>query len=162
LSGNDRGLEDVEMHLLAQWMLREHGPDDRLYLREALHDLPSKGGPWGYSYVLIDCPPRLSTACINALAASDFLLIPVLLDATSARSVPNLLRMVRRLRAPHLFPDLNVLGIVANRVQLRIGVPIRQAADVWNQLPAVCNMAWGEPVHYFNTMVPNDNEFARA
>jgi cellulose biosynthesis protein BcsQ len=94
----DVGLEDVEMRLMAEWMFRQNGPDVRLRLRAALHEEALKDK--GYGYVLIDCPPRLSTACINALAASDFFLIPVLPDAVSARAVPNLLRTLTRLRAP--------------------------------------------------------------
>ena len=98
-------LEEVEMRLMIEWMIRERKSDIRLYLREALHSLPSQQT---YDYVLLDCPPRLTTACINALAASDYILIPVLPDTTSTRSVAHLLRSLRQLQPvlPFLFPIL--------------------------------------------------------
>jgi cellulose biosynthesis protein BcsQ len=155
----DIGLEDVEMRLMAEWMFRPAG-DVRLRLREALHDLRLKEK--GYHYVLIDCPPRLSTACINALAACDFFLVPVLLDATSGRSVPNLLRNLHRLRAPTIFPHLNCLGIVANEVSLRNGELIARQAETWKALPAVCRAAWESDVHLFKAMVPHSGKVATA
>lgn len=156
----DIGLEDVEMRLMAEWMFREKAPDVRLRLREALHDLSLKEN--GYRYVLIDCPPRLSTACINALAASDFFFVPVLLDATSARSVPNLLRTLRRLHASALFPHLSCMGVVANEVTFRGEQPIVREATTWKALPVVCREAWGSDVHMFRTMVPDSGRIAEA
>jgi cellulose biosynthesis protein BcsQ len=156
----DIGLEDVEMRLMAEWMFRQTGPDVRLRLREALHDLGLKEK--GYRYVLIDCPPRLSTACINALGASDFFLIPVILDATSARSVPNLFRTLCQLRAAAIFPHLRCLGIVANGVTVRRGQPIGREAATWEKLPIVCKEAWGRDVHLFRTMVPRSGRIPEA
>jgi cellulose biosynthesis protein BcsQ len=158
----DISLEEVELRLMANWMLDRDGPDVRLFLREALHNVRSHDKEWGYDYVVIDCPPRLSTACINALAASDFVLVPVLLDATSARSVPLLLRMLGRLRRPDLFPDLKCLGIVANRVQFITGDPIKRMERVWKALPSVCAAAWEANVHLFRTMIPESGVFGEA
>ena len=112
--------------------------------------------------VLIDCPPRLSTACINALAASDFILVPVLPDATSARSVPNLLRTLKRLRSEAIFPHLNVLGVVANGVKFYADRPIAQQAETWSELPAPCRAAWGSDVYQFKTNIPLSQKFATS
>jgi cellulose biosynthesis protein BcsQ len=70
----DSSLEDAEMRLMAEWMFRTEASDIRLFLREALHDVNLQAR--GFDYVLIDCPPRLSTACVNALAACDLLNSP--------------------------------------------------------------------------------------
>src|SRR5262245_41946837 len=88
-------LEETESRLLAEWTVQQDGRDIRLLLREALHAAEMSGK---FDCVLLDCPPRLTTACINAVAASDYVLIPVVLDALSARSVPELLRSLQRLR----------------------------------------------------------------
>ena len=40
-----------------------------------------------YDFVLFDCPPRLTTACVNALGCSDFLLVPVLLEQGSVEAL---------------------------------------------------------------------------
>jgi cellulose biosynthesis protein BcsQ len=153
-------LEDVEMRLMAEWMFRRTGPDVRLSLREALHDdlLQQQG----YRYVLIDCPPRLSTACINALAACDFFLVPVLLDATSARAVPNLFRTLRRLRSNSLFPDLKCLGVVANEIKLWGGKLVKHQAEIWKQLLIPSRVAWETNLHLFDGMVPHSKAFADA
>ena len=160
LSLDDRSLEDVELRLMAEWMFRRTGPDVRLALREALHDLHLQQR--GYRYVLIDCPPRLSTAFINALAASDFLLVPVLLDGTSTRSVTNLFRTVRRLRSPKIFPHLTCLGVVANGVKLFSEKLIKQQAEIWDEMLAAYREAWGSPLHLFETMIPHSQRFADA
>ena len=147
-------LEEVEMRLMIEWMIRERKSDIRLYLREALHSLPSHHT---YDYVLLDCPPRLTTACINALAASDYILIPVLPDTTSTRSVAHLLRTLKQLQP--VLPELEVLGILANRVSLRQDKPILQHAEAWQHLEAGARGIWRQSLPFLNTMIPNDNEF---
>jgi len=151
-------LEDVEMRLMAEWMFRRNGPDVRLVLREALHNLEFQKR--GYRYVLIDCPPRISTACVNALAACDFFLLPVLLDATSARAVPNLFRTLRRLRLETIFPHLRCLGVIGNGVKYFGGKLIKQQAETWGELPAAYREAWGSVVHLFETSIPHNQRFA--
>jgi cellulose biosynthesis protein BcsQ len=149
----ESGLEDVEMRLMAEWMLRPTGSDVRLALREALHDFQLQQR--GYRYVLIDCPARLSTACINALAASDFILVPVLLDATSARSAPSLLGTLRRLRSEKLFPHLRCLGVVANNVDILNDRLIAREARIWKDLPSPCRAVWEDSVYLFETHIPH-------
>ena len=151
-------LEDVEMRLMAGWMFRREGPDVRLFLREALHALELKEA--GYRYVLIDCPPRITTACINALAACDFFLLPVLLDATSARAVPNLFRTLRRLRSDKVFPHLRCLGVLANAVKIVGEKLVRQQAGTWEELSTNDPRAWGSSTYLFETMVPHSPRFA--
>ena len=114
-----------------------------------------------FDYVLLDCPPRLSTACVNALAASDFALIPVLLDTTSAQSVPNLLRKLRRLRGGVL-AQLGVLGVVANRVKLIGGALKNAEAAVWDEMRRPCVEAWEGPVHFFATAIKESSAVAEA
>ena len=50
---------------MVEWLPARRRPDPRFFLREALHD---PGLDFGY--VLLDCPPRLTTACVAALAAA--------------------------------------------------------------------------------------------
>lgn len=151
-------LENVEMRLMAEWMFRQTGTDVRLSLREALHDEHLQKE--GYRYVLIDCPPRLSTACINALAACDFFLLPVLLDGIAARAVPNVFRTLHRLRTASIFPQLNCLGVLANEVKFFGEKLIRQQADIWDEFPTAYKQAWGSNVHLFRTKLPHSQHFS--
>jgi cellulose biosynthesis protein BcsQ len=161
LHGCEKGdnLEDAEMHLLAEWLTNLAGPDIRLSLRNALHSPLIQER---FDYVLLDCPPRLSTACINALAASDFAIIPVMLDYTSANSAHNLLRKLRRLRERQVLSELRVLGVLANRVTFYRGKLVNAQAVVWDELRAPCQEAWGAPVHFFKTVIKQSSGVAEA
>jgi cellulose biosynthesis protein BcsQ len=149
LEGNET-LDSVESLLMARWLAKKDTADVRLYLREALHATSIQRQ---FDYVLLDCPPRLSTACINALAASDFILIPVILDGTSAAGIPYLLRELRRFRSPGLFPDFSVLGIVANRTVYRLEKLTGRQDFVWDRLEKRTKEAWGEKVFLFPTTI---------
>jgi cellulose biosynthesis protein BcsQ len=151
-------LEDAEMRLMARWLLGQ-GTDVRMHLRRALHS------PWiqgHFDYVLLDCPPRFSTACVNALAASDFALVPVLLDRTSAVSAPNLLRKLKRFRDCGVMPSLEVLGIVANDVRFLRGELIKSQAQTWDDLVVPCEEAWGRKVHFFKAKIKHSSDVAAA
>jgi chromosome partitioning protein len=152
-------LEDTEMHLQAEWLMNPKGLDVRFILRKALHD-PAVSER--YDYVFLDCPPRLSTACINGLAASDFALIPVMLDALSSVSAPNLLRKLNQLRTKKVLSDLRILGVIANRVKIVNSEPIKTQADEWNDLFDGCKQAWPQPVHLFRTMIRQSTSFEEA
>ena len=152
-------LEDAEMHLQAEWLMNPKGADVRFLLRKALHAPAVRER---YNFVLLDCPPRLSTACINALAASDFALIPVMLDKLSAVSAPNLLRKLNQLRFNKILAPLNILGIVANRVEFYSAKPIKSQAAEWDELIVPCREAWGQAEHFFDTKIKQSSAFARA
>lgn len=154
----DEDLQDVEAQLLARWLAKPDEGDVRFLLRQALQAPPVQEA---FDIVLLDCPPRLTTACVNALACCDYALVPVLLDETSAAAVPRLLRWLDQLR-PALCPDVKVLGVVANRVTLRNGSLTKGQQAVWNELPARCRDVWGEPVAFFRAHVKQDSAFAEA
>jgi cellulose biosynthesis protein BcsQ/predicted nucleic acid-binding Zn-ribbon protein len=151
-------LEDAEMRLMARWLLGQ-GPDVRTHLRRALH---SPAIHERFDYVLLDCPPRFSTACINALAASDFALVPILLDRTSAISAPNLLRKLKRLRDCHVLGGLDVLGVVANGVKHYRDALTKTQAQVWDEIRVPCHVAWGEEVHFFDAKIKHSAAVAEA
>jgi cellulose biosynthesis protein BcsQ len=147
------------MQTMFRWMAGGTNDDVRYRLRRALH---SDQIAEHFDLVLLDCPPRLSTACINALAACDYVLIPVILDQLSAEAAPRMLRWLRKLKyEDRVCPDFTVLGMVADKVQNVKGPSSRQQ-DVWDSLHDRCTDAWQEPVHRFQTTIPHWNEFAQA
>jgi cellulose biosynthesis protein BcsQ len=141
--GTDQNLDDLEMGLLARWLVNPAENDVRYLMRPALHSAVLQER---FDYVLIDCPPRLTTACINALAASDFVLIPTEVEQVSARSVPHLLRRLRELREATILPDLKILGIVANMVSADIDDSRSSEAKILRETEGLALKAWGSSV----------------
>lgn len=84
---------------LVSIMLREY------VLKRLLSRLPD------YDHILIDCPPSLGLLTVNALAASDFALIPVQCSYLSWRGLPLLSRTISKIRAV-VNPSLRPLGIL--------------------------------------------------
>jgi chromosome partitioning protein len=50
-----------------------------------------------FDYVLFDCPPRMSTACINALTCSDHVVVPSTLSQLDIEAVPRTLKWLDEL-----------------------------------------------------------------
>ena len=97
---------------------------------------------------------------MNALAASDFVLIPVVPDPVSTRAVENLLRTLQHFRA-ELCPELAVLGVVANMVRTRNG-PIRDHADALAELKAGVLQVWDDPIPLFESYIKHDSAFGKS
>src|SRR5205085_9031294 len=76
----------METWLMARWLIRPQDGDVRLTLRAALH---GPGAAGEFDRVLIDCPPRLTTACVNALACCDYILIRSEEHTSELQSKPN-------------------------------------------------------------------------
>ena len=81
---------------------REHA------LREVLHGWAEKR----YDYLLIDCPPTLGLLTINALVASDGVIIPVQTQYYSLKGFTALNTMITQIRAKGLNPRLRILGLL--------------------------------------------------
>lgn len=149
-------LADVETWLQIRWLIRPDAGDVRFALRSALHD-PAVFA--GFDRILIDCPPRLTTACVNALACCDYVLIPVILDRTSTMAAPRLLGLLRDLR-PILMSDAVGVGLVANRTSRASLVPGEE--DLLHELVQQCADVWGRPVDRLPTVIPNRVTFRDA
>ena len=148
----------IEEQVKARWLLNPNGFDLRFILRAALHDSMIQER---FDIILLDCPPRLTPASINAMTCSDFVLIPALLDRTSTEAVPRLLNWLRGLKNQGVSSDLSVLGVVGNRAHSRTKLSIREK-NVWTELQVTCNDIWGTSVPHFETHVPTSAQFAEA
>ncbi|MCR9095661.1 MAG: ParA family protein [bacterium] len=75
--------------------------------------------PEEWDLVLLDCPPSLGLVTVNALVASDYLLIPVEPKSASRTPILTILRLAQDVQA-QLNENLELLGIVVSRMQPRL------------------------------------------
>jgi chromosome partitioning protein len=101
------------------------GMENREYrLREAIRGAREK-----YEYVLIDCPPSLDLLTVNALAASDAVLVPIQCEYFALEGVSELLDTLMRLRRT-INPSLSVEGILLTMYDDRTTLSKQVAADL--------------------------------
>ena len=75
-------------------------------LRETLRDEANE-----FDYVLIDCPPALGLLTINALVASQAILVPLQCEFFALEGVSQLVNTIERVKGA-FNPDLEIQGIV--------------------------------------------------
>lgn len=83
-----------------------------------------------FDYVLLDCPPSLGMLTINALCASEELIIPVPADYFGLEGMVQLVDTLRLLRV-QLAHDVGVAGVLLTRYDARRGLAreVREAAS---------------------------------
>ena len=71
-----------------------------------------------FDYVFIDCPPSLGLLTINALVASDALLIPIQCEFYALEGVTKLLESMKMVKS-RLNPELDIFGVVMTMYDAR-------------------------------------------
>lgn len=82
-----------------------------------------------YDYILIDCPPSLDLLTLNALAASDSVLVPIQCEYLALEGVSELLDTLMRLRRT-INPSLAIEGILLTMYDDRTTLSKQVAADL--------------------------------
>jgi chromosome partitioning protein len=124
---------------------------DRSYrLRNALRGLQIDGGDH-FDYVLIDCPPSLNLLTINALSASDAILVPLQCEFFALEGLSQLLRTVEQVRST-LNPTLTIHGVVLTMFDPRNNLANQVIADVRRHL--------GDKV--YRTVIPRNVRVSEA
>jgi chromosome partitioning protein len=132
-------LASAEMELIAE-IRREY------ILRRLLEPLR----PW-YDFILIDCPPSLGLLTVNALCASQEVLIPMQCEYFAMRGIRLLLDAIDRVKA-RLNPDLELGGILATMYS----TGTVHAREVLNEIRSV----FGDKV--FDIVIHKSIRFAEA
>lgn len=107
---SDYSLQRTENRAMLRWLLQETSQDVRFNLGRSLlhHDVQA-----AFDIVLIDAPPRLTTAAINAVACSHYLIVPTIPDQTSSAAVGRFAKFISSLKS-ELNPALQIAGVVVN------------------------------------------------
>jgi chromosome partitioning protein len=152
----------AESGLTMQWQLGHGKRDVRFLLRRGLHQ---KQVAKRFDIVLLDCPPILNACCLNALAASDYALVPAVPSRSAAVRVPLFLRRLELLK-PVINPNIQVLGALLNRTHGP--QPSLWERDLWSTTLTQSQNVWKLPIYSFQTSVRQmtevrdlENEFAR-
>jgi len=86
-----------------------------------------------YDYLILDCPPSLGLLTLNALAASDSVLIPLQCEYYAMEGLAHLLRTIGLVRE-RLNPGLQVEGIVFTMFDGRTSLAAQVKAEVQQHL----------------------------
>lgn len=106
-------LQVMRMSQAAQYQAAEDGPACEKVMEALLGHLRED-----YDYIIIDCGLKHELLTVNALAASDYCIIPVQAHFLASEGIPDVLRLVRSVRE-RLNPKLEVAGILLTMYQSR-------------------------------------------
>lgn len=98
-------------------------------LREAL--APAQNG---YEFIVIDCPPALGLLTLNALVASDSVIIPIQCEYLALEGLTRMIDTLERIRGG-MNPELRLEGILLTMVDPRMNLTRQVITDVRAHFP---------------------------
>lgn len=106
-----------------------------------------------YDFILVDCLPSLGLLTINALAASDSLIIPLQADFLAMKGLALLLNTIIRIK-DKINPDLEISGILFTMTNSRT-LHCKEVIEVTKR-------AFGDKIRVFDTVIPTTVRFKEA
>ncbi|MBI5701530.1 ParA family protein [Candidatus Saganbacteria bacterium] len=121
-------------------------PDRELKLKTAIAEIKDQ-----YDYIMIDCPPSLNLLTVNALAASDEVMIPIQCEYYALEGISQLMKTLDLVRES-LNPMLKIGGIILTMYD--------QRTVLSNQVAEEARKHFGTKV--FQTIIPRNIRLAEA
>lgn len=81
-------------------------PEREKVIKKILDEIKSS-----YDFILIDCPPSLGLITVNALTASDSIIVPIQCEFFALEGLTQLMNTIRLIKY-HLNPNLDIEGVV--------------------------------------------------
>ena len=104
-----------------------------------------------YDFIMIDCPPSLSLITVNALTASDSVIIPLQCEYFPLMGITQLMNTIRLVKY-HLNPSIDIEGVVMTMKDKR--------SNLTNQVSDEIIKFFGKKV--FMTYIPRNIRLAEA
>lgn len=104
-----------------------------------------------YDFICVDCPPSLGLLTVNALSASNSVLIPIQCEFFALEGLTQLMNTVKLVKK-HLNPELDVEGVVLTMKDSR--------SNLINQVSSEITTFFGKKV--FKTAIPRNIRLAEA
>lgn len=98
-----------------------------------------------YDVILLDCCPSLGMLTINALAASDKILIPVQAQFLSIKGLEQLIRTISKVRR-QINPGLSIAGILVTMADMR--------TNYTRDIIELLHSAYDGKLRIFNSIIP--------
>lgn len=104
-----------------------------------------------YDFILIDCPPAIGTFTKLALSASDFVIIPMLLEILSIQGLTQIIKFIEEIKADSN-PNIEILGV--------LGVCVNESRKLTNEVLEFIDLTYN--VDVFNNRIHNNVKAAEA
>lgn len=167
------GISDHK-HNVIDWLLEESSDIESIIPTQGIHIIPSSvsiGNKeeklknfWNFRYLLkekltnldfdyifIDCPPTIGVFTQMALTASDFVIIPILLEILSIQGLSQIMKFIKEIKIT-TNPSIEILGV--------LGVCVNESRKLTNEVLEYIDFTY--KVDVFNNRIHNNVKAAEA
>ncbi|MCT4597290.1 MAG: AAA family ATPase [Vallitalea sp.] len=136
----DVDLAGAEIELLAL-------DDNNFILKKYIHEIRDK-----YDYIIIDCPPSLSTLTVNALTTADTVLVPIQCEFFALEGLSQLMYTINLVNK-RLNPNLEIEGVVFTMYDARTNLSLQVVEEVKKEL---------KRTNIYKTIIPRNVRLGEA
>lgn len=106
-----------------------------------------------YDYMLIDTSPSLGILTVNAITASDFVLITVTPQLLSAIGLKLLIKTIDKVKK-HINPTVQIAGVLMTMCDTR--------TNLYKDVSEIIEETYREKIHIFETVIPPSTKVGEA